>query len=351
MNNIKIKLFLLIILFLNLNFLYSQNTETDVKQYKKKIFFVIEDSNNLYQIGMMDLDGNNKKILTNKGNNWCPAVSPGGDKIAFYSDRSNYVNLWIMNSDGSQQRQLTLNKEDINIIDLKNRGQISWNLDNEEIYFLMNNNICKIDKTGNSPSNITKTNDITSFKLSPDGKKWLFSREKTRFHNGLWTMNYNTSGLIQITESNIFNPIFDWGLNNQIVYLQNRGISIINYDGTNHKTVTNIINLNNDIAWAKFDNNKIENNLIAFINNDYNIYTISVNGKNQKQITLNDGHSPFWIDGETLLYIEKYDIYMTNINNFKKQRLTYYFKTYYPVVAEIINKNNIVIVEENKNNE
>lgn len=336
MNNTKIKLFISIILILIFNFLYSQNTETDAKQYEKKIFFVIEDSNNLYQIGVMDLDGKNKKILTKKGNNWCPAISPGGDKIAFYSDRSNYINLWLMNTTGTQQMQLTINKENINVIDLKNRGQIFWNLDNEEIYFLMNNNICKIDKTGNSFTNITKTNDITSFKLSPDGKKWLFSRESTKFHNSLWTMNYNTSGLIQITESNIFNPIFDWGLNNQIVYLQNRCISIINYDGTNNKTITSIHNLNNDLAWAKFDSQKIENNLIAFINDDYNIYTISVDGKNLKQITLNEGEFPIWINGETLLFVEKYDIYVLNINSLKKQRLTYYFKTYYPVVAEII---------------
>lgn len=347
MNSIKLIFFLLIILFNYFNFLFSQNTETDVKQYEKKIFFVIEDSNNLYQIGMMDIDGKNKKILTNKGNNWCPAVSPNGDKIAFYSDRSNYVNLWMMNNDGARQTQLTLNLENINIIDLRNRGQISWN--NEEIYFLMNKNIWKIDITGHSPSIITKTNDITSFKLSPDGKKWLFSREKTKFHNGLWTMNYNTSGLIQITESNIFNPIFDWGLNNQVVYLQNRGISIINYDGTNNKLITNVINLNNDIAWAKFDNNVKENNLIAFIDNNYRISAVSLDGKIQKQITLNDGFSPFWLDRETLIYIENHDIYLTNINNFKKQRLTYSFKAYYPVAAEIANQINNIISKENNN--
>jgi len=335
MNKIILNLILLFIFVLSNLIILSQDTETNIKKYEKKILFVIEDSKNLYQIGIMDIDGKNKKILTNKGNNWCPSVSPDGKKVAYYSDRTGYINLWLMNIDGSLQTQLTLDQENINIIDLKNRGQISWNFDNEEIYFLKNKNICKIDNTGHSLTNITKTNDITSFKLSPDSNKWLFSREKTKFHNSLWTMNYNASGIIQITESTIFNPVFDWGLNNQIIFLQNREISMINYDGTNYHIITNIINLNNDIVWAKFDSNSIQNNLIAYINNDDNIWTMSIDGKNQKQITINMGDYPYWIDKETLLFVEKHDIYSLNVNNLKKQRLTYYFKTYYPVVSEI----------------
>ncbi|MCX7698205.1 MAG: hypothetical protein N2114_01910 [Candidatus Goldbacteria bacterium] len=339
MNKIFLNIILFFLYFLIYSFLFSQETETNIEQYEKKILFVLEDSKDFYQIAIMDLDGKNKKILTDKGNNWCPSVSPKGDKIAFYSDRSGYVNLWIMDIDGTQQKQLTINNENINIIDLKNRGQISWNPDNEEIYFLKNNDICKIDKNGNSPSNITKTHDITSFKLSPDSKKWIFSREKTKFHNSLWTMNYNTSGLIQITESNIYNPIFDWGINNQIIYTHNRGISLINYDGTNYKIILNLYNLNSDIAWAKFDNN-INNNYIAYINNDNNIWIMTLDGKNQKQITSKKGFSPFWLDKETLLYVEEYNINITNIYNLSKKRLTNFYRTYYPLMAEIIKKNN-----------
>ncbi len=340
--------FLFIFISLNLH-IFSQDTDTSTKKYEKKILFVIENSNSLYQIGIMDIDGKNKRILTNKGNNWCPTISPDGDKVAFYSDRTGYINLWLMNINGSFQTQLTLNKENINIIDLKNRGQISWSLDSDEIFFLKNKNICKIDRTGHSTTNVTNTNDITSFKLSPDGKKWLFSREKTKFHNGLWTMNYNGSGIIQITESNIFNPVFDWGFNNQIIYLQNREISMINYDGTNYRIITNIINLNNDIVWAKFDNNILQNNLIAYINNDGNIWLMSIDGKNQRQITTDIGDYPYWMDKETLLYTEKGDIYSININNSKKKRLTYYFKSYYPVVSEITVQNNIIISGQNDN--
>jgi Tol biopolymer transport system component len=347
MKKISFKIFASLILMFNFSLIHSQEPETTQKETYKKIYFVLEDKNELYQIGIMDLDGKNKKILTNKGNNWCPAISPDGNKVVFYSDRSNYVNLYIMNTNGSQQNQITFDKENINKIDLKNRGQISWNSDNEEIYFLRNYNICKIDKNGNSQSYITKTNDITSFKLSPDGKKWLFSREKTKFHNGLWVMNYNTSDMIQLTESNIFNPVFDWGLNNKIVYLENRGISKINYDGTNYQLILNLNNLNNDITWSKFDNNKVENNMIAYINNDYNIYIMNENGKNQKQITQNFGEFPLWLDSQTLLFVEKHDIFIINTNDLKKQRLTYFFNAYYPTIAEIAN---IIELNESENN-
>ncbi|MBP7791565.1 MAG: PD40 domain-containing protein [Candidatus Goldbacteria bacterium] len=347
MKKTSLKILTLLILMFNFSLIYSQEPEKTVKETYKKIYFILEDKNGLYQIGMMDINGENKKILTNKGNNWCPAVSPDGNKVTFYSDRSNYVNLFIMNTNGSQQTQITFDKENINKIDLKNRGQISWNSDAEEIYFLRNNNICKIDKNGNSQSYITKTNDVTSFKLSPDGKKWLFSREKTKFHNSLWTMNYDTSGLIQLTESNIFNPVFDWGLNNKIVFLENRGISRINYDGTNYQIILNINNLNNEITWSKFDNNRAENNLIAYIYNDYNIYIMNENGKNIKQITKNFGEFPFWLDSQTLLFVENNDIFVININNLKKHRLTYYFNAYYPIIAEITNINEL---NESRNN-
>jgi eukaryotic-like serine/threonine-protein kinase len=62
-------------------------------------------------IWIMDADGGNQKQLTsNAGVNIYPAVSPDGRYIVFNSNRgsaSNILNVWRMNSDGSNPKQLT----------------------------------------------------------------------------------------------------------------------------------------------------------------------------------------------------------------------------------------------------
>ena len=200
----------------------TQSSQGDV--YKKVILYVIMDSKDLYQIGVMDADGKNKKILTNEGNNWCPSVSPSGDRIIFYSDRSGFANLWAMDADGSSQKTITNDREDVTKIDLYNRGQIAWDKEGEEIFFLKKSDIWKIDKNGDTPSVVTQFHDISAFKTSPDGQWILYSREKTKNRNGLWTMRINGTDAMRITDSVIMKPAFDWGDSNNLAYFDNRSI-------------------------------------------------------------------------------------------------------------------------------
>ena len=63
------------------------------------------------EIWVIDADGSNQKQLTsNAGMNIHPAVSPDGRHIIFSSNRegtSNFFNIWRMNSNGSDPKQLT----------------------------------------------------------------------------------------------------------------------------------------------------------------------------------------------------------------------------------------------------
>lgn len=78
---------------------------------------VIEQGNvNLYdparfssrmQIFSMTSDGFNRKQLTTIGDNYDPAWSPDGEKIAFISNRTGSSEIWVMNKDGAGQRKLT----------------------------------------------------------------------------------------------------------------------------------------------------------------------------------------------------------------------------------------------------
>lgn len=59
-------------------------------------------------IWIVNPDGGEQKQLTSGARiNQCPAVSPDGSHIVFLSDRTGTPHLWRMNLDGSDQRQLT----------------------------------------------------------------------------------------------------------------------------------------------------------------------------------------------------------------------------------------------------
>jgi Tol biopolymer transport system component len=59
-------------------------------------------------VWVMDADGSNQKQLTSeRGGNVQPAVSPDGRTIVFVSYRTGTRHLWAMNADGGEPRQLT----------------------------------------------------------------------------------------------------------------------------------------------------------------------------------------------------------------------------------------------------
>jgi serine/threonine protein kinase/Tol biopolymer transport system component len=75
-----------------------------------RIVFVSNESS-MVDLWIMDADGNNRKQLTsNAGKNVCPVVSPDGHYIVFNSSRSGTAAIWRMNLDGSDPRQLSQGK-------------------------------------------------------------------------------------------------------------------------------------------------------------------------------------------------------------------------------------------------
>ena len=75
---------------------------------------------------------------------------------------------------------------------------------------------------------------------------------------------------------------------------------------------------------------------ISDIKNGPNIWVMSHDGKTEKQITEKGGFSPFWFpDGKTIIYVEENDIYRIDVSSREKRRLTYYFRSFYPLLAEV----------------
>jgi Tol biopolymer transport system component len=82
---------------------YSQT----FRQAMGQIAFVSDRDGN-QEIWVMNADGTNLRNITNhRAHDWMPTWSPDGTRIAFVSDRDGNWEIYVMNADGTNLRRLT----------------------------------------------------------------------------------------------------------------------------------------------------------------------------------------------------------------------------------------------------
>jgi Tol biopolymer transport system component len=124
--------------------------------------------------------------------------SPDGQKISFTSNRSGYYEIWICDSDGSNQRQFTF-LEDPHSTD----G--SWSPDGQQIAFVSPKegswDIYVVDLTGGFPRRLTTENsDDVNPRWSRDGR-WLYFSSNRTGRQELYKMPVEGGDAIQLTSS------------------------------------------------------------------------------------------------------------------------------------------------------
>ena len=179
------------------------------------------------EIYTLDVDGTGLKRLTdNDVMDVFPSWSPDGGEMVFLSWRDATLDIWIMESDGGNQRLLY----DSGYHD----ADVHWIGDT--IVFTRNSQIWAMDSDGSNPRQLTDPpkagewrDAILPFgdydpRISPDGSKVAFERmvDDTSQHGNydLFLVNIDGSGEVRLTETGWTQGIAAWSSNGEtLTYL------------------------------------------------------------------------------------------------------------------------------------
>jgi WD40 repeat protein/predicted DNA-binding transcriptional regulator AlpA len=219
---------------------------------RRRIAFV-SDETGRNEIFLVNVDGTNRRNITNRdpAHDEDPAWSPDGRRIAFTSTRSGNADIWVMNEDGSEPTQLTTSAA----ID----AQPAWSRDGRRIAFISTragrNELFIMNADGGSVQQMTADAVDAGYPAwSPDDRRIAFSS----FKDG----NYE----VYVVDANGHNqrnlshhPSYDWpgGWSpdgNRLVFLTNRDRNLEIYtmaaDGSDPVNITSIRGDDGDPDWG-----------------------------------------------------------------------------------------------------
>lgn len=127
-----------------------------------------------YHVCVIDINGSNRQSLTGAGN-MQPCWSPGGSKIAFVSGRTNTDQIFIMDGNGQNPKQLTY--------DSGYKRSPTWSPDGEKIAYVSTTRIWMINIESGNPRKLTGFKPRDHF-LDVDGHPtWSPDSDKVLFHS------------------------------------------------------------------------------------------------------------------------------------------------------------------------
>ncbi len=179
----------------------------------------------------MDADGKNEKQLTNEsGDNANPNVSPDGRYIVFFSNRAKTSSLWRMDADGRNPVQITAPASN----EFDSNPQIMP--DNKTVIFQRSNagnNQISLFKTSIDggeaiPINSDKSVQIWQPQLSPDGKHLAYMYfNPVNFEKKLQIARFDGQSLGVVENNFEYNLInlFKWSPDGKsLIYISGEGI-------------------------------------------------------------------------------------------------------------------------------
>lgn len=280
-------------------------------------------------------------------------ISVTNGKIVFQSDRDGNLNLWIINPDGSELKNLTnippsttVARTNVDPVPSPDGRRIAFQTNRDG-----NNEIYIIDIESGVQQNLTKNkaNDYSPA-WSPDGKQIAFVSDRDAIlvdsrrgisTNDIYMVNVDGSDTHRITTDNVtygynglaWSPdgmklVFSLYALNPIGGSFPTGISAMDFSNSSHTVRTLTSDSMSCCAKWSPDGNHI---LYSVVGRGFeNIYIMKAGGTDQMALTKSTSYydiDPSWSpDGRYILFSSnqdgKYHIYMMNIDGSNQLRLT-----------------------------
>jgi serine/threonine-protein kinase len=207
--------------------------------------------NGAHSIYTMNLDGSDLKRIT-QGTGRSPSYSPDGSTIVFQSDREGgREHLWVVPVDGGEARQITRGTQ--------NDTAPNWSRDGTRIVYQSDagggvTHIFTVDARGGTPRQLTDgaTRDNRPV-WSPDGKQIAFAR----FENNQWNiyvMNADGSDIRKLTDGS-FNINPSWSPDGKQILFQSdrengqQQVFVMPAEGGPARRVTQLTAINASPSW------------------------------------------------------------------------------------------------------
>ncbi len=268
-----------------------------------------------WEIYVMDTDGKNQRRLTNnRHDDRYPSWSPDGKRIVFSSKRDGNFEIYVMDADGGKPKNLTKNPND--------DRYPSWSPDGESIAFASWDGIVKnfvstfdiyvMGTDGGNPQNLTNNRHDDRYpSWSPDGERIVFSSARDgHFTNDLgitheiYVMDADGGNQQRLIENrqNDWSPV--WSPDGERIAFasdrrgdfENFDIYVMDADGGNPRNLTNNHRDDWSPVWSP------DGERIAFSSNrdgDFDIYVMDADGGNPRNLTNNnrqDDVGPAWFN-------------------------------------------------------
>lgn len=180
----------------------------DISPDGKSMIFAAKFAGGDSSIWTMKIDGSQSHPLT--GSQWSeidPSWSPDGKQIAFAAARGGYVELFSMNADGSDIRQVTNGVQGIG-------GRSSWSPDGRWLAFYAgprgDRDIYLVEVASGKSVRLTYGGNNTAPCFSPDGQWLAFSSSRDGDHE-IYVMRLDGSQVTQLTDNDYDDWQPSWG--------------------------------------------------------------------------------------------------------------------------------------------
>lgn len=275
---------------------------TPTPSYRSKILFTSNRSGKS-DIMVKELNGDERMLTATSQNNYEPQISADGQKIVFYSYRDLNQEIYIMNSDGTNEIRLT-NDPAIDI-------DPTINADGTKIVFATtrhgggNYELYMMDTDGSNLVRLTnKAGHDTQPHFSPDGNKIVFTSTRDGNHeiytldltkpNADPNLNYDPQRWTDSPDVD-YEPAFHPTDNNKIIFNSNRAtyyrIFSTTLERTAAKRFPDVLRLNIIGNYTDLEPSfSGDGSRIIFRSNraaNYEIWVVDPTGQNHNRVTFN----------------------------------------------------------------